>query len=350
MKTIEKPYRLPFILVTSLFLLWGLANNMTDTLLAAFKRIMDMSDAQTSLIQFAFYGSYFCFALPAALYIRKRSYKSGIILGLLLYASGAILFYPAARVASYAFYLIAIYIMAGGCSILETTANPYILSMGTPESATRRLNIAQSFNPIGSIMGILLSKYFILDSISLHSVSATYASLGAVLLLILLVMLCIPMPLGKDAVAQNPLGATFKRLIAEKRYLGGVIAQFFYVGAQIGVWSFTIRIVMEELAVMEAQASNIYLLSIIGFCLSRFVYSGLMKWVAPARLLVAGGCLSAIMAMVVVMSAGTGWVMVSALMLISIFMSLMFPTIYGLALGVSPRVHILKTLRLAPAD
>ena len=333
MKTIEKPYRLPFILVTSLFLLWGLANNMTDTLLAAFKRIMDMSDAQTSLIQFAFYGSYFCFALPAALYIRKRSYKSGIILGLLLYASGAILFYPAARVASYAFYLIAIYIMAGGCSILETTANPYILSMGTPESATRRLNIAQSFNPIGSIMGILLSKYFILDSISLHSVSATYASLGAVLLLILLVMLCIPMPLGKDAVAQNPLGATFKRLIAEKRYLGGVIAQFFYVGAQIGVWSFTIRIVMEELAVMEAQASNIYFLSIIGFCLSRFVYSGLMKWVAPARLLVAGGCLSAIMAMVVVMSAGTGWVMVSALMLVSIFMSLMFPTIYGLALG-----------------
>ena len=333
MKTIEKPYRLPFILVTSLFLLWGLANNMTDTLLAAFKRIMDMSDAQTSLIQFAFYGSYFCFALPAALYIRKRSYKSGIILGLLLYASGAVLFYPAARVASYAFYLIAIYIMAGGCSILETTANPYILSMGTPESATRRLNIAQSFNPIGSIMGILLSKYFILDSISLHSVSATYASLGAVLLLILLVMLCIPMPLGKDAVTQNPLGATFKRLIAEKRYLGGVIAQFFYVGAQIGVWSFTIRIVMEELAVMEAQASNIYFLSIIGFCLSRFVYSGLMKWVAPARLLVAGGCLSAIMAMVVVMSAGTGWVMVSALMLISIFMSLMFPTIYGLALG-----------------
>ena len=333
MKTIEKPFRLPFILVTSLFLLWGLANNMTDTLLAAFKRIMDMSDAQTSLIQFAFYGSYFCFALPAALYIRKRSYKSGIILGLLLYASGAVLFYPAARVASYAFYLIAIYIMAGGCSILETTANPYILSMGTPESATRRLNIAQSFNPIGSIMGILLSKYFILDSISLHSVSATYASLGAVLLLILLVMLCIPMPLGKDAVTQNPLGATFKRLIAEKRYLGGVIAQFFYVGAQIGVWSFTIRIVMEELAVMEAQASNIYFLSIIGFCLSRFVYSGLMKWVAPARLLVAGGCLSAIMAMVVVMSAGTGWVMVSALMLISIFMSLMFPTIYGLALG-----------------
>ncbi len=138
MKALEKKYLLPFALVTSLFLLWGLANNMTDTLLAAFKRIMDMSDAQTSLIQFAFYGSYFCFALPAAIFISRHSFKSGIILGLLLYAAGAILFLPAAYAASYGFYLVAIYIMAGGCSVLETTANPYILSMGSPETATRR--------------------------------------------------------------------------------------------------------------------------------------------------------------------------------------------------------------------
>ena len=155
MKTIEKKYLLPFCLVTVLFLLWGIANNMTDTLLSAFKRIMSMSDTQTSLIQFAFYGSYFCFALPAALYIRKYSYKSGVILGLALYAAGAILFFPASKVASYGFYLAAIYILAGGCSILETTANPYILSMGAPETATRRLNIAQSFNPLGSITGII---------------------------------------------------------------------------------------------------------------------------------------------------------------------------------------------------
>ena len=175
MKALEKKYLLPFALVTSLFLLWGLANNMTDTLLAAFKRIMDMSDAQTSLIQFAFYGSYFCFALPAAIFISRHSFKSGIILGLLLYAAGAILFLPAAYAASYGFYLVAIYIMAGGCSVLETTANPYILSMGSPETATRRLNIAQSFNPIGSIIGILMSKYFILKDISLYSVSGTYA-------------------------------------------------------------------------------------------------------------------------------------------------------------------------------
>ena len=165
MKTIEKRYLVPFCLVTLLFLLWGMANNMTDTLLSAFKRIMSMTDTQTSLIQFAFYGSYFCFALPAALFIRKYSYKSGVILGLVLYAAGTILFFPASKAASYAFYLIAIYILAGGCSILETTANPYILSMGSPETATRRLNIAQAFNPLGSITGILMSQFFILSQL-----------------------------------------------------------------------------------------------------------------------------------------------------------------------------------------
>lgn len=332
MKTIERKFLLPFILVTSLFLLWGLANNMTDTLLAAFKRIMNMSDTQTSLIQFAFYGSYFCFALPAAIFIRKKSYKSGIILGLLLYAVGAILFYPAAKAASYAFYLIAIYIMAGGCSVLETTANPYILSMGSTETATRRLNIAQAFNPMGSIIGILMSKYFILDDISLYSVSGTYATLGMILLAILVVMLFAKMPLGKDNGKTSSIRTSFSRLSANKLYRRGVIAQFFYVGAQIGVWSFTIRIVMQELNILESEASTIYLISIIGFCLSRFIYTWLMKWIAPARLLAFGGILSTLMAQTVVLTAGTGWLMVIALILISIFMSLMFPTIYGIAM------------------
>ena len=203
MKIIEKKYLLPFCLVTALFLLWGIAANMTDTLLSAFRKIMSMNDLQTSLIQFAFYGSYFCFALPAALYIRKYSYKSGIILGLVLYSAGAILFLPAAKTASYVFYLVAIYIMAGGCSILETTANPYILSMGSSETATRRLNIAQSFNPIGCITGILLSKYFILNDISLDSISGTYMSLGFALLVILLVMIVSNMPEGWMLTVQN---------------------------------------------------------------------------------------------------------------------------------------------------
>lgn len=333
MKTIDRRHAVPFALVTSMFLLWGLANNMTDTLLAAFKRIMSMSDTQTSLIQFAFYGSYFCFALPAALFIRRRSFKSGIILGLLLYAAGAMLFLPAARVASYGFYLVAIYVMAGGCSVLETTANPYVMSMGDPRTATRRLNIAQSFNPVGSILGILMSKYFILDDISLYSISGTYAALGLVLLGILVVMLFARMPSGKDDDRSDSVGASFRRLLSNRLYRRGVVAQFFYVGAQIGVWSITIRLVMQETGRLEAAASSIYLLSIIGHCLSRFIYTGLMRWFSPSRLLTFGGVMSALLSLTVVLSAGTGWLCITSLVLISSFMSLMFPTIYGIALG-----------------
>ena len=333
MKTIDRRHAVPFALVTSMFLLWGLANNMTDTLLAAFKRIMSMSDTQTSLIQFAFYGSYFCFALPAALFIRRRSFKSGIILGLLLYAAGAMLFLPAARVASYGFYLVAIYVMAGGCSVLETTANPYVMSMGDPRTATRRLNIAQSFNPVGSILGILMSKYFILDDISLYSISGTYAALGLVLLGILVVMLFARMPSGKDDDRSDSVGASFRRLLSNRLYRRGVVAQFFYVGAQIGVWSFTIRLVMQETGRLEAAASSIYLISIVGHCLSRFIYTGLMRWFSPSRLLTFGGVMSALLSLTVVLSAGTGWLCITSLVLISSFMSLMFPTIYGIALG-----------------
>ena len=346
MKLVEKKYLLSFVVITVLFALWGLANNMTDTLLAAFRKIMQMSDTQTSFIQMAFYGAYFCLALPAALFIRKHSYKSGVILGLCLYAAGAILFLPAASAASYAFYLIAIYIMAAGCSVLETTANPYVMSMGSPETATRRLNIAQSFNPIGSILGILVSKYFILQDISLYSVSGTYAAVGVVLIAIMVVMLFAKMPdastssatgeergslSGSLSLSKGLSKGPFKRLFANKKYVGGVIAQFFYVGAQIGVWSFTIRLVMKELGYVEAQAATLYLISIIGFSVSRFVYTWLMKYIEPQRLLVAGAILSTLSALLVVLTGG--WVCVIALMLVSVFMSLMFPTIYGIALG-----------------
>ena len=332
MKAIEKEFFIPFVLVTSLFALWGLANNMTDTLLAAFRKIMQMSDTQTSFIQMAFYGAYFCIALPAALYIRKHSYKSGVILGLVMYASGAMLFLPAAEAESYAFYLFAIYFMAAGCSVLETTANPYIMSMGSQETATRRLNIAQSFNPIGSIMGIMVSKYFILQDISLYSISGTYAVLGGVLLAIMVVMFFANMPEGQSTDDREmALAATFRRLARNKRYIWGVVAQFFYVGAQIGAWSFTIRLVMKELGVVEAEAATIYLVSIIGFCLSRFVYTWLMEWIAPGQLLAMGSVLSAVSAIMVVLCSG--WLAVGSLVLVSVFMSLMFPTIYGIALG-----------------
>lgn len=336
MKVLEKKHLVPFILITSLFFLWGLANNMTDTLLAAFKRIMSMSDTQTSFIQMSFYGAYFCVAFPAALFIRKRSYKSGVILGLCLYALGAMLFFPAAKVASYGFYLLAIYVLACGCSVLETTANPYILSMGDPETATRRLNVAQAFNPLGSITGILLSQVFILSDISLYSVSGTYFGLSCVLVILMVVMLCVKMPEGKDDTTnadKNSWRSSIRRLLSNKKYLFGVVAQFFYVGAQIGVWSFTIRIVMNELGILEKPAATIYLISIIGFCVSRFVYTWLMKYFKPSKLLIFGSLLSLACTLVVVFTAGTQWFMVIALILVSMFMSLMFPTIYGIALG-----------------
>lgn len=329
---IEKKYLLPFVLVTSLFLLWGLANNMTDTLLAAFRKIMDMTDTQTSFIQLAFYGAYFCFALPAALFIKRYSFKSGVVLGLSLYALGAILFLPAAKAGSYAFYLIAIYVMASGCSVLETTANPYIMSMGSPDTATRRLNIAQSFNPIGSIVGILMSKYFILDDVSLYSVSGTYMCLGIVLVFILVVMLFANMPQGRSDGSVDGIAVVFRRLSKNKVFVYGVIAQFFYVGAQIGVWSFTIRIVMQELGVDESEASTYYLISIIGFCMSRFVYTWLMKYIRPIKLLVFSGVTSLVCTWFVVTGSGCGYALVISLVCVSVFMSMMFPTMYGVAL------------------
>ena len=241
------------------------------------------------------------------------------------------LFYPAALTESYLFYLIAIYILAGGCSVLETTANPYILSMGTPETATRRLNIAQSFNPIGSITGILLSQQFILRDISLDSISETYMGLGFVLIAIMIVMAFSKMPAGKDN-EQGSVSASFARLLRNKRYVWGVVAQFFYVGAQICVWSFTIRLVMQELGIEEASAATYYLASIICFCVARFFFTWLMKFFQPAKLMAWAAAFDIVLCLIVILMSGSGMIAVIALVLISFFMSLQFPTIYGIAL------------------
>lgn len=362
-----------FLLVASLFMMWGIANNMNDTLLAAFKRIMSMSDLQTSLVQFAFYGAYFCMALPAALFITRHSYKSGIILGLALYAAGTMLFYPAGNAASYGFFLFAIYVMACGCSILETTANPYILSMGSRETATRRLNLAQTLNPLGAICGILISRHFILSELQdadaaqragmsaadlaamqhheLTAISSTYLLIGC-LLIALLVLIAVILPgrlskssglpgsseLSESSVSselsesseQSEHHSILRRLWQNRTYRQGVVAQFFYVGVQTGVWSFTIRLAMQELGIHEKEASMIFLCSIIAFTLFRFLFTWLMKYVRPARLL-AGNSVAAIMLSLTVVFA-TGWTAVAALVAISACMSLMFPTIYGMAL------------------
>ncbi len=343
--------RIPFILVSLLFLLWGVANNMNDTLLAVFRRIMSMSDLQTSLVQFAFFGAYFCFALPAALFIRRHSYKAGILLGLAVYAAGTMLFYPAGQAGSYGFYLFAIYIMAGGCAVLETTANPYILSMGSPQTATRRLNIAQTLNPVGAICGILLSRHFILSELhasdaaeragmdaaalaeiqrhELDAVSGTYMLIGFVLLALLAVIAFAKMPGEKDS-GNLEIVPAFRRLWRNRRWRYGVVAQFFYVGVQTGVWSFTIRLAMDRLGVVEKEASMIFLYSIVAFTGFRFLFTWLMAYVRPV-LLLAGASVAAIACTVGVIF-GEGWLSVWALVSISAFMSLMFPTIYGIAL------------------
>tara|TARA_R110002096_G_scaffold171003_7_gene343702 strand:+ start:2537 stop:3838 length:1302 start_codon:yes stop_codon:yes gene_type:complete len=341
----------PFLLLTCLFMLWGVAHNMTDTLLAAFKRIMSMTDFQTSWIQLAFYGSYFCLALPAAIFIRKYSYKSGILLGLGLFALGSLLFYPAGMMMSYGFFLLALYVLAGGLSILETAANPYILVIGPPETATQRLNLAQSFNPIGSVIGVFLSKIFILSKLNtaeatdrtnmapeelaaiqadeLAGVVSTYVGVALFLIVVWFVIRAVKMPVASEETEKDGVIGGFRRLFKNKNYVRGVMAQFFYVGAQIGVWSFTIRYVMTELDVMESAASDYYLISLVLFAGSRFLFTILMKYFKPSILLAFSSLLAILLSFVVIY--GSGMIAVIALVLISVCMSLMFPTIYGLA-------------------
>lgn len=346
----KKTPLLPFILVTSLFLTWGIANNMTDTLLAAFKRILSMTDFQTSWIQVAFYGSYFCLALPAAIFIKKFTYKSGVLLGLGLFIAGSLLFYPASQTMVYGHFLAALFILAGGLSILETTANPYILAMGPPETATRRLNLAQSFNPIGSITGVILSKFFILSHLDqssaeeranmtadqlniiqtseMNAVMGPYVGVAAALAVLWIIIAIVKMPRASDEDARLDLIPAFRRLVARKNYVWGVVAQFFYVGAQICVWSFTIRYVMQELNLNEDHASSYYIAALVLFTISRFICTALMKSITPDRLLTILALLAVVLTTIVMF--GSGYVGVYALVGISGCMSLMFPTIFGL--------------------
>jgi len=312
---------------------------------------MSMTDFQTSWIQLSFYGSYFCLALPAAIFIKKYTYKAGVLLGLGLFVSGSLLFYPASHTMQYGHFLASLFILAGGLSVLETSSNPYIIAMGPANTGTRRLNFAQSFNPIGSITGVLLSKIFILSnlnnaglderakmgvdelqkiqSVELDAVMGPYVGIAFILVIIWFMISLTKMPKASDAGVSLNLFPTFKRLIKNSNYTWGVIAQFFYVGAQIGVWSYTIRYVMVELNLNEEQGSGYYLAALILFTLSRFIFTALMKFYPPKRLLAASAAL-AIMASIIVIF-GSGLTAVYALVSISGFMSLMFPTIYGLA-------------------
>lgn len=361
MKLVEKKYLLPFIVITCLFALWGFANDITNPMVAAFQTLMELPAAKASLIQFAFYGGYATMAIPAALFIRKYSYKSGILLGLALYAVGAFLFIPAAARQSFTFFCFSLYILTFGLAFLETTANPFILSLGSKENATRRLNMAQAFNPVGSLCGMAVASLIVLPNllsdkrdaagniifpmlseaekaeIRLHDLAVIrdpYVILGIVVLVMFVVIALVRVPQGSSKVQEvqesehNTLNS-IRRLFHNRVYREGVIAQVFYVAAQIMVWTFIIQYA-DNLGISKATAQNYNIAAMCLFLAGRFLSTWLMKYTDGRRLLTIfgiGAALCSLGAILIVGKAG-----LFCLVGISLFMSLMFPTIYGTAL------------------
>lgn len=355
-KIVEKQYLVPFVVITCLFALWGFANDITNPMVAAFSTIMEISNAKAALIQFAFYGGYATMAIPAALFIKKFSYKKAILLGLGLYATGALLFYPSAKFEVFGFFLVSLYILTFGLAFLETTANPFILSLGDPETATRRLNLAQSFNPVGSLLGMFVASNVILTSLDSEARNAAgelvfptlgtgekavirthdlavirdpYMMLGFAVLLMFVIILITKMPkqnTGKSSARNKDI---FKRLLANPHYREGVIAQMFYVGAQIMCWTFIIQYA-ENLGIPKSVAQQYNIVAMVIFLSSRFISTFLMKFFNSKIMLTAfalGGMLTTFGTIAIQGMAG-----LYCLIATSAFMSLMFPTIYGIAL------------------
>ncbi len=357
LKLVERQYLLPFILITSLFALWGFANDITNPMVAAFQTVMELSAAKASLVQFAFYGGYATMAIPAALFIRKFSYKKGILLGLALYAVGAFLFIPAAAYQKFSYFCLSLYILTFGLAFLETTASPFILSLGRKENATRRLNLAQSFNPMGSLCGMSVASLIVLPnllsdqrdaagnilfptlseaekaSIRLHDLAVIrdpYVAIGLIVLVMFIVIALVKMPdTTGSGEKQNSLRQTLSNLWHNKVYREGVFTQVFYVAAQIMTWTFIIQYA-DNLGINKATAQNYNIVAMILFLCGRFISTFLMKYVNGRKLLAIFGIGAGLCALGAVLIVGMPGLY--CLAGISIFMSLMFPTIYGIAL------------------
>ena len=351
-------YLLPFILITACFALWGFANDITNPMVKAFSKIFRMSVTEGALTQVAFYGGYFAMALPAALFIRKYTYKKGILMGLGLYATGAFLFIAARSTGAYWPFLIAYFILTCGLSFLETSANPYILAMGSPDTATRRLNFAQSFNPIGSLCGMFVAMNFIqarlnplssaeranLPAAEFEAVKQSdlgilikpYVIIGLVIVVMFLLILLVRMPHVKEE-NKGSIGETLRDLIGKKRYREGVVAQFFYVGVQIMCWTFIIqygtRIFMERgMSEIDAEvlSQRYNIAAMIIFCCSRFICTWLMKYLQPGKMLHIFALAGIACTLGVIFLQGIAGLY--CLVAVSACMSLMFPTIYGISL------------------
>ncbi|MCR4604310.1 MAG: L-fucose:H+ symporter permease [Prevotella sp.] len=360
-KLIEKKYLVTFILVTTLFALWGFANDITNPMVAAFQTVMELSATKASMVQFAFYGGYATMAIPAALFIRRYSYKGGILLGLALYAIGAFLFIPAAAQESFSFFCLSLYILTFGLAFLETTANPFILSLGAKETSTRRLNMAQAFNPMGSLCGMSVASLIVLPQlwsdrrdaagqiifsslseaekadIRVHDLAIIrdpYVAIGLVVVIMFVIIALTKMPKtqNEELKAQgqkHTTRQTLSNLWHNTIYREGVVTQMFYVAAQIMTWTFIIQYA-DNLGINKATAQMYNIVAMSLFLCSRFISTFLMKYVNSRRLLAIFGCGAALCSLGAI--SIVGMVGLYCLVGISFFMSLMFPTIYGIAL------------------
>ena len=356
-RLVEKKYLVTFILITALFALWGFANDITNPMVAAFQTLMELSAAKASMVQFAFYGGYATMAIPAALFIRRYSYKSGILLGLALYAIGAFLFIPAAAYQEFTFFCVSLYILTFGLAFLETTANPFILSLGSKETSTRRLNMAQAFNPLGSLSGMAVASLIVLPSlwsdkrdaagqmifstlseaekadIRLHDLAVIrnpYVVIGIVVLVMFVIIALKKMPgTARQEGSGAKIGDTLSRLWKNTIYREGVVTQVFYVAAQIMVWTFIIQYA-DNLGINKATAQKYNILAMSMFLCSRFISTFLMKYINSRKLLAIFGVGAALATLGTIFIVGMPGLY--CLVAISFFMSLMFPTIYGIAL------------------
>ena len=349
---VPKKLILPFVLLTSLFALWGFANAVTDPMVQAFKKVLELSNTQAAWVQMAFYGGYFCMALPAALFMRKYSYKVGILIGLGLYATGALLFYPAANSEEFWFFCLGLYILTFGLAFLETAANPYALSMGAKETATQRLNLAQSFNPMGLILGLFIAQQYVLkklqsddisdfsalDEVSKNIIKTTdlmvirdpYVVLGLVILVVLVLFAISKMPDDKDNSSSDNIRETIKKLFKNNRYSTGVISQILYVGAQIMCWTYIYQYA-EAINIDSVRAGYFQMIAFIVFFLGRALGTYFLRFVNSGKLLMFYAIFAFVLMLGVIFIDGI--IGLYFLVCVSFFMSVMFPTIYGISLG-----------------
>ena len=351
-EVVSKKVLIPFILVTSLFTLWGFANAVTDPMVQAFKKVLELSNSQAAWVQMAFYGGYFCMALPAAMLMRKYSYKTCILIGLALYAIGALLFYPAALSEKFWFFCLGLYILTFGLAFLETAANPYALALGDKETATQRLNLAQAFNPLGLILGLLVAQQFVLkklksddivDYSSLDEASKIliktsdllvirdpYVILGLVLIGVFILFATIKMPQSKDQNAMTNISKTLYTLAKDNKYILGLLAQILYVGAQIMCWTYIYQY-SEGIGIDGVSAGYYQMGAFVLFTIGRAVGTYMLRFMSPGKLLMNFSMFAMIFVLgTIFINSIIG---LYSLIFVSFCMSLMFPTIYGIALG-----------------